>query len=133
MGRPGLIVGGAFWALWHLPIILLGHNYPQHPWLGQLTWIPVCACMNILLHALRRVSGSIFPCALAHGAMNQIATLMLVLFVRQDRFIDVLHGPAGLIGLLILLPPAIWTWRFMRGPGASPVGRQASPQVIVAS
>lgn len=27
----GLILGGFIWGLWHLPLILMGHNYPNHP------------------------------------------------------------------------------------------------------
>ena len=110
-GRRGLILGGLVWALWHLPFILLGHNFPQHPWLGMAVWIPVCACLNIILHAIREAGRSILPCALSHGVMNQLATLLLTLFVRETNFIDVVHGPAGLIGLLVLLPAATWVYR----------------------
>ena len=109
-GRRGLLAGGAIWAVWHLPIILLGHNYPDHPLLGMAVWIPVCACLNVLLDAVRRASGSILPCALAHGMLNQLGMLLLLLAVRKDRFIDVLHGPVGLIGLAVLLPAAIWAY-----------------------
>jgi len=70
LGRPGLILGGAIWALWHLPMILLGHNYPRHPWLGLLVWVPICICLNILLEAARRAGQSIFPAALSHGIIN---------------------------------------------------------------
>jgi hypothetical protein len=109
-GRGGLVVGGVIWAIWHLPIILLGHNYPNHPWVGMLVWIPVCICMNILLAQAARRSESVIPCALAHGMMNQIAMLMLSLTVRESSFLDILHGPAGLIGLAVLLLPAAWVY-----------------------
>ena len=110
-GRPGLILGGVLWALWHLPIILLGHNYPHHPWLGLLVWVPICICLNILLEAARQAGRSIFPAALAHGIINQTAMLMLMLFAREDRYLDLLHGPAGLSGLLMLIAPAVWIYR----------------------
>ena len=111
LGRPGLILGGAIWALWHLPMILLGHNYPRHPWLGLLVWVPICICLNILLEAARRAGQSIFPAALSHGIINQTSMLMLVLFAREDRYMDLLHGPAGLSGLLMLIVPAVWIYR----------------------
>lgn len=112
-GKPGLILGGAIWALWHLPIILLGHNYPQHPWLGMAVWIPICACLNILLEAVRRAAGSVLPCALAHGTINQLTMLMFTLLVVEKNMIDVLHGPAGLIGLSVLILPAALVYRFV--------------------
>jgi membrane protease YdiL (CAAX protease family) len=111
-GKPGVIFGGAIWAVWHLPFILLGHNYPDHPWLGLLLWVPICVCLNILLQAVYQRGRSIFPCALAHGAINEITPLLLMLFVRKDRWVDLLHGPAGLVGLLLLLLPALLVYRF---------------------
>ena len=71
-GRRGLVLGGVIWAMWHLPIILLGHNYPTHPWAGLLVWISICVCMNILLAEAAQRSGSVLPCAPAHGMMNQV-------------------------------------------------------------
>lgn len=112
-GRPGVIAGGVIWALWHIPIILIGHNYPQHPWLGLLVWIPTCVCLNILLQAVRQLSGSIFPSAVAHGVINQLGTLSFALFAAQSKFIDVLHGPAGLTGLLVFLIPALLVYKFV--------------------
>lgn len=110
-GRNGLILGGAVWALWHFPIILLGHNYPVHPWLGLLVWMPLCICMNVILATFADRSGSVLPCALAHGMMNQLTMLMLTLFIQEGSFVDVLHGPAGLAGLAILAPFAVWQFK----------------------
>lgn len=123
-GRTGLIIGGVIWAVWHLPIILLGHNYPVHPWIGMLIWIPICIGMNVLLADLARRSRSIIPCALSHGLMNQVATLVLSLTVRQDQYLDLLHGPAGLLGLATLLLPA--TWIFLQEPSAGQQPRTRS-------
>lgn len=106
-GQRGLLLGGAIWAVWHLPMILLGWNYFQHPWMGMLIWIPLCMSMNVLLDAIKRRSDSIFPCALAHGAMDQVAPLLMsVLFVRT-QFTDLVDGPAGLAGLIVFGGPAI--------------------------
>lgn len=125
-GKSGLIVGGIIWALWHLPVILIGHNYPHHPWLGTAIWIPICICLNILLEAVRTASKSIFPCALAHGVLNQLAMLISVLFLVEDRYIDIVHGPAGLVGLGVLLVPAALTYKYALA--ARPVGESLSPR-----
>lgn len=118
LGRPGLLLGGAVWAVWHLPVILLGHNYPHHPWLGLWLWIPICVCLNIFLEAARQASGSIFPPALAHGIINQTAMLILLVYTRDSDYEELLHGPAGLSGLLVLILPAIWIYcRFDKETG----------------
>ena len=33
---------GAIWGLWHAPLILLGHNFPDHPRLGVFVMIAAC-------------------------------------------------------------------------------------------
>lgn len=110
-GKPGLIVGGAIWAVWHLPLILIGHNYPHHPWLGMALWIPICICLNILLAGLKQKSGSIFPCALAHGIINQLTMLGLGMMMVEAQYNELLHGPAGALGLALLIVP---TWLVYR-------------------
>jgi len=105
-GRPGLLLGGLIWALWHLPLILAGHNYPHHPWLGLAVWIPICICLNILLDGVRRTSRSIFPCALSHGIINQLAMLIAAMLLVESRYNELVDGPAGLIGLAVLALPA---------------------------
>ncbi len=101
MGRPGVLVTGAIWALWHLPLILLGYNYGTQPLVGMLLWIPLCMALSILLTALRNRGGAIWPAALAHGALNQIATLLTGTVLVTARFTPLIDGAAGLAGLLV--------------------------------
>jgi membrane protease YdiL (CAAX protease family) len=110
-GRYGLILGGVVWALWHIPLILLGLNYPDHPVIGIAVWIPICVCLNVLLQAVKERARSIFASALAHGAMNQLAPLLMSVLFVKSRFVDYLHGPAGLIGLGVLAVPAVHIFR----------------------
>ena len=37
----GFIILGAIWGYWHLPIILMGYNFPSQPVLGALILMPV--------------------------------------------------------------------------------------------
>jgi membrane protease YdiL (CAAX protease family) len=109
-GRAGILLAGLVWGLWHTPLILLGHNYPDNPGLGHLVWIPYCIALSILLQAAYGVSRSIFVAGLAHGMINQIAGTGAMVLVAGPAFIDWLHGPAGLIGLAIMAVPAAWIW-----------------------
>ena len=101
MGRPGVLVAGAIWALWHLPLILLGYNYGAQPLVGMLVWIPLCMAFSVLLTALRNRGGAIWPAALAHGALNQLATLLTGTVLVTARFTPLIDGAAGLAGLLV--------------------------------
>jgi len=109
-GRRGVVLAGLIWAVWHTPLILLGHNYAEHPLIGHLVWLPLCVCLSILLQAAYRAGNSIFVAALAHGAINQATGILFAVFVTGDGFIDWLHGPAGLAGLLVAIGPALWIY-----------------------
>ena len=101
MGRPGILVAGIVWAFWHLPIILLGYNYGAQPWAGLLIWLPLCMALSVLLTALQDRGGSIWPAALGHGALNQLAHLLTATVLVETRFTPLVDGAAGLAGLLV--------------------------------
>lgn len=111
IGRPGVLVAGAIWALWHLPLILLGYNYGAQPLVGLLVWLPLCMAFSVLLTALRDRGGAIWPAALAHGALNQLATLLTGTTLVAARFNPLVDGAAGLAGLLVFGTAAAIVWR----------------------
>ena len=101
VGRPGVLLTGLVWALWHFPIILLGYNYGTQPLVGMLIWVPLCMALSVLLTALRNMGGAIWPAALAHGTLNQLATLLTGTVMVGVRFTPLVDGAAGLAGLLV--------------------------------
>lgn len=111
LGRPGVPVTGAIWALWHLPLILLGHNYGTQPWLGMLVWLPLCMALSVLLTALHDRGGAIWPAALAHGVLNQLAALLTATVLVAERFTPLVDGAAGLAGLLVFGIAAVVVYR----------------------
>ncbi|HJW43851.1 MAG TPA: CPBP family intramembrane glutamic endopeptidase [Geothrix sp.] len=68
-----LVVLGLFWSLWHLPLLLAGYNYPDHPALGALVLFPLeLVASSLFLGWLTLRSRSFWPAAFAHGATNGI-------------------------------------------------------------
>ena len=111
--RRAAIVSGIIWGLWHAPIIAMGHNYgmsyPGFPVTGILTMVVACTSIGCLLSWLRLRSGSVWPCAVAHGAINAI-TNAGVLFSTAGA---TLYGPSAL-GLVAGIPTmllAVYCWR----------------------
>ena len=111
--RRAAIVSGVIWGLWHAPIIAMGHNYgtgyPGFPVTGILTMVVACTSIGCLLSWLRLRSGSVWPCAVAHGAINAI-TNAGVLFSTAGA---TLYGPSAL-GLVAGIPTmllAVYCWR----------------------
>ena len=82
-----LTLSGALWGLWHLPLVLLGYDYPLHPWLGVLLMVAFCTLMGILFGWMRLATGSIWPTVIGHGALNAAAGFGFV-FGAADQPID---------------------------------------------
>lgn len=80
----GLILLGVIWGYWHLPIGLMGWNFPNHPVLGALILTPLSTVfIGIFLGWLYLRSKSIWMPTLAHAAWNLCATLLLSELVMQ--------------------------------------------------
>ena len=85
-----LIFSGALWGLWHMPVILLGYNYPLHPKFGVLLMMIFCVIMGILFGWMRLATGSIWPAVIGHGALNAAGGFGFV-FANADQMIDTAH------------------------------------------
>ena len=101
--RAAALVTGVIWGLWHAPVIAMGHNYGMgyagFPVAGILTMTLACTAMSCWLCLFRQRSGSVWPCALAHGAFNAIANIGVAFCaVGQTLF-----GPSSL-GLVAGIP-----------------------------
>lgn len=80
----GLIFLGVIWGYWHLPIGLMGWNFPDHPILGAVILTPISTLfIGIFLGWLYLRSRSIWMPTLAHAAWNLCATLLLNEMILQ--------------------------------------------------
>ena len=111
LGSAALI--GIIWGLWHAPLILMGHNYPQHPQWGVLMMVVVCILMSCIIQYFRIKSGSVIVAAIMHGTCNAVAGTTMF-FVGLDRFNDLLDGACGLAGILAMLVVAFALFLFDR-------------------
>ena len=96
----GSLAIGALWGLWHWPVIIQGHNYPDHPVLGVLLMVLFCMGLAPLFTFVTRMGGSVFAAALAHGTLN--ATAMLPHMVVGGGS-DLTVGITSLSGLGLLV------------------------------
>jgi membrane protease YdiL (CAAX protease family) len=109
LGRArAMVLTGAIWGIWHAPIILQGHNYPQHPLLGVPLMIAFCVLLGIVLGWLRLASGSVFPAAVGHASVNGPGSTALA-FLRSRN--DLTVGLTGLLGQAVLLAFVVVLWR----------------------
>jgi membrane protease YdiL (CAAX protease family) len=107
-----LVTSGAVWGVWHAPIILLGHNYPDHPRLGVLLMTVFCVLLGVLFGWLRLASRSVWPSTIAHATLNAVAGLPLVLLTPFNFALGgMLTGAVGWIPLALLIAWLTWSGR----------------------
>lgn len=104
---PAIVVGGAIWSLWHLPVTLIGHNYTGQPrWAAAAMFIPACIALNYLFVAItERAGGNPIPSAFAHSTFNSTLGLAIGIVATSDTagalnwFLDT---PMGLFGIVLV-------------------------------
>jgi len=113
----GLIVLGIIWGYWHLPIILMGYNYPNHPILGALFFMPLSTISIGIFQAwLFLRSKSIWMPMLAHASANLTATFLFNgMLMNQDDLARQLIWIAGwgILAMICLISlnrrrPSLW-------------------------
>src|SRR5699024_7502068 len=101
-----IVLGGVIWSLWHVPVTLIGHDYPGQPrWAAVAMFVPVCIALNHLYSAItERAGGNPIPAAFAHATLNSTLGLAIGVVATSGTpeglnwFLDTPLGVTG-IGL----------------------------------
>ncbi len=93
------ILIGVIWGIWHAPLILQGHNYPQHPVIGVFMMTIWCVLLAPIFSYVRLKANSVITAAIIHGSLN--ATYGLSLMVVKGGN-DLTVGITGLAGFIVL-------------------------------
>jgi len=93
------VIIGVIWGIWHAPIILQGHNYPQHPVVGVLMMTIWCVLLAPIFSYVRLKANSVIAAAIIHGSLNATAGLSLMVVKGGN---DLTVGAAGLAGFIVL-------------------------------
>lgn len=97
--KAALLIGFV-WGIWHAPLILIGHNYPQHPIAGVGMMCVFCILMGVLELWLVLKTGSVIPAALMHGTVNAISGASLFLV---SGGCDLTVGVSSLSGFIAII------------------------------
>lgn len=101
-----IVLGGAIWSLWHLPVTLIGHNYTGQPrWAAVAMFIPACIALNYLFSAItERAGGNPIPAAFAHATLNSTLGLTISIVATSETAAGLnwfLDTPLGLLGIVL--------------------------------
>ena len=73
-----ILLSGLVWGIWHAPVILQGHNYPQHPAWGVLLMTVSTVLLAVIFSWLYLATRSPWVAALAHASLNAWGGLPLL-------------------------------------------------------
>lgn len=100
-----VIVGGIIWGLWHAELTVAGHNfgteYDGYPYLGILAMCITCTFLGMGLMWLTKKTGSIYPAAIMHAAINFGGKSIGKLFISG---IPENYSPTILDNLIVSIP-----------------------------
>jgi membrane protease YdiL (CAAX protease family) len=108
--RAALVITGIIWGMWHIPVIVMGHNYGTdymgYPWLGILAMIVFCVGLGVIEGYISIKLESVIPAAMIHSAVNAGAGLPILLV---NGGYNPILGPAitGFVGGLPLTVLAV--------------------------
>ncbi len=97
------IIIGFIWGIWHAPLILMGHNYPQHPQIGVLMMILFCILLTPLFLYITIKSKSVIAAAIMHGTMNAVAGITIMPINGGNDLTSGIAGFAGFLTVTIFL------------------------------
>ncbi|MBF0542436.1 MAG: CPBP family intramembrane metalloprotease [Nitrospirae bacterium] len=97
--RSSLLIG-TIWGIWHMPIILMGHNYPQHPVFGVLMMTLWCILLSPIFSFIRERSDSVIATSILHGTINGTFVLSILLLKGGN---DLIIGITGISGFIVLI------------------------------
>ncbi|MFC6924648.1 CPBP family intramembrane glutamic endopeptidase [Microbulbifer taiwanensis] len=103
---PGIFLIAAIWWAWHLPGLLFGYNFPDYPYFGAFVLFPLQMIgASLFLGWLTIKSGSFWPAALAHGAVNSVQQGLI-----DNLQLDVSQLYADLLrtGLILVVGVVCW-------------------------
>lgn len=91
---------GFIWGLWHAPIILQGHNYPEHPIIGVFMMILWCILLTPIFIYITIKAKSVIAAAILHGTLNATAGIAIMLVAGGS---DLTVGMTGIPGFVVLI------------------------------
>lgn len=90
---------GFVWGVWHAPLILQGHNYPQNPLAGVFMMIIFTLLLSPIISYVRLKSKSVIAAAIMHGSINGTLGLSIIVIKGGN---DMTVGVTGLSGFIVL-------------------------------
>ena len=90
------LLTGIVWGIWHTPLIVQGHNFPDAPVAGIFVMTGWTVAASPLFTYLTVRARSVLAATLLHGSFNAVASLSLVYLTGAG---NLFVGPVGIAGI----------------------------------
>jgi len=102
---------GFIWGIWHTPLILMGHNYPNNPYLGIVLMTLLGIFLGPVFSFFRLKAKSVIAAAISHGTFNASLSLSTI-FLKGGNELTI--GMTGLSGLIVLIMINILIYLYLK-------------------
>ena len=107
--RASVLIG-AIWGVWHAPLILLGHNFPEHPRQGVFVMIAACIVLGVIISWIALRAQTVIAAAVAHGTLNALAGLSSTAISGGDQIEILVLGYAGIAAMVpFAIAALVWS------------------------
>lgn len=106
---------GFVWGIWHAPLILMGHNYPNDRVVGIFMMIAFCILGGIVELYFVCKSGTMWPAVFFHGTINALAGLCVIMIPNGSRLLTGMTGVAGFAAMAIVIAGLYLYDRYISG------------------
>lgn len=97
------LITGLVWGIWHAPVVLQGHNYPDHRVAGVFMMILWCMLLSPLFTYVVIKTKSAVSAAFMHGVLNASPGITYAYIKGGNDLTSGYTGAAGMIALVIIL------------------------------
>lgn len=98
---------GIVWGIWHFPLILMGHNYPNEPRWGVLLMVVMSILMGVIELYFVLKSKSMVVAAILHGTVNAVSGVVIYFTLGGNDFVN---GMPGLSGFIVMAITILCIW-----------------------
>lgn len=100
--KAALLIGFV-WGIWHAPLILLGHNYPEHHFWGVPMMVVFCMLLGIIELYFVVKTKSVIVAAIMHGTINAVVQCTTFFVLGGNDLTNGLPGLSGFITMLLTI------------------------------
>ncbi|WP_255171526.1 CPBP family intramembrane glutamic endopeptidase [Natrononativus amylolyticus] len=97
------LITGLAWGLWHAPIILQGHNFPEAPVVGVAMMTVATIVLSPVYTYLTVRAETVLAATFLHGTYNALGGLALIYLSGAGNLVIAPVGVAGIVGALLVV------------------------------